>query len=79
MTPPTVVATQGPESEAQFAIKRIGVVGLGHMGRAFAANLAEDGRQVSVYDRDKERITAFCRPASGVPSGSAILPIAMWC
>lgn len=59
MTPPTVVATQGPESEAQFAIKRIGVVGLGHMGRAFAANLAEDGRQVSVYDRDKERITAL--------------------
>jgi 3-hydroxyisobutyrate dehydrogenase-like beta-hydroxyacid dehydrogenase len=59
MTSPTVADTQRRESEAQFAIKRVGVVGLGHMGRAFAANLAEDGRQMSVYDRDKERITAL--------------------
>jgi cytochrome d ubiquinol oxidase subunit I len=40
---------------AQFVIKRVGVVGLGHMGRAFAANLVGDGHRVSVYDRDRER------------------------
>ena len=42
-----------------FVIKRVGVVGLGHMGRAFAANLVADGHQVSVYDRDKKRIAAL--------------------
>jgi 3-hydroxyisobutyrate dehydrogenase-like beta-hydroxyacid dehydrogenase len=40
-----------------FVVRRVGVVGLGHMGRAFAANLIEDGHQVSVYDRDPERTT----------------------
>ncbi len=59
MTPPMTVAPQPPESGAQFTIRRVGVVGLGHMGRAFAANLVEDGHQVSVYDRDKERIAAL--------------------
>jgi 3-hydroxyisobutyrate dehydrogenase-like beta-hydroxyacid dehydrogenase len=38
------------------ALRRVGVVGLGHMGHAFAANLLADGHQMSVYDRDKERI-----------------------
>jgi 3-hydroxyisobutyrate dehydrogenase-like beta-hydroxyacid dehydrogenase len=42
-----------------FIVGHVGVVGLGHMGRAFAANLVEDGHQVSVYDRDEERITAL--------------------
>lgn len=44
---------------AQFAIGRVGVVGLGHMGHAFAVNLIEDGRQVVVYDRDPERIATL--------------------
>jgi 3-hydroxyisobutyrate dehydrogenase-like beta-hydroxyacid dehydrogenase len=44
---------------AQFVIKRVGVAGLGHMGRAFAANLVGDGHRVSVYDRDRERIAAL--------------------
>ncbi|HTU55291.1 MAG TPA: NAD(P)-dependent oxidoreductase [Acetobacteraceae bacterium] len=43
---------------ADFAIKRVGVVGLGHMGHAFAINLVEDGYQVSVYDRDPARAAA---------------------
>jgi 3-hydroxyisobutyrate dehydrogenase-like beta-hydroxyacid dehydrogenase len=55
MTPPTITATQPPEPEAQFLVKRIGVVGLGHMGHAFAANLVADGHQVLVYDRDPKR------------------------
>ena len=33
----------------------IGVIGLGHMGHAFAVNLVEDGHQVLVYDRDPQR------------------------
>jgi 3-hydroxyisobutyrate dehydrogenase-like beta-hydroxyacid dehydrogenase len=59
MTSPVIFATRAPGPAAQFVIKRVGVVGLGHMGRAFAANLVEDGHRVSVYDRDKERIAAL--------------------
>lgn len=33
----------------------IGVIGLGHMGHAFATNLVEDGYEVLAYDRDPER------------------------
>ncbi len=40
-------------------MKRGGGVGLGHMGRAFAANLVADGHQVSVYGRDREQIAAL--------------------
>jgi 3-hydroxyisobutyrate dehydrogenase-like beta-hydroxyacid dehydrogenase len=40
---------------AEFVIRRVGVVGLGHMGHAFAVNLVEDGHQVFVYDRDPKR------------------------
>ena len=34
---------------------RVGVIGLGHMGHAFAVNLVADGYQVFVYDRDPKR------------------------
>ena len=44
---------------AEFVIKRVGVVGLGHMGHAFAVNLVEDGHQVFVYDRDPKRTAAL--------------------
>ena len=44
---------------AEFVIRRVGVVGLGHMGHAFAVNLVEDGHQVSVYDRDPKRAAAL--------------------
>ncbi len=39
-------------------VKRVGVVGLGHMGHGFAANLLEDGYQVLAYDRDPRRAAA---------------------
>ena len=41
------------------AVKRVGVVGLGHMGHAFAANLVQDGHEVLAYDRDAQRATAL--------------------
>jgi 3-hydroxyisobutyrate dehydrogenase-like beta-hydroxyacid dehydrogenase len=43
---------------AEFVIRRVGVVGLGHMGHAFAVNLVEDGHQVFVYDRDPKQAAA---------------------
>ena len=42
-----------------FVLRHIGVVGLGHMGHAFAVNLIEDGHQVVVYDRDPKRAAAL--------------------
>jgi 3-hydroxyisobutyrate dehydrogenase-like beta-hydroxyacid dehydrogenase len=42
-----------------FIVRRVGVVGLGHMGHAFAVNLVEDGHQVFVYDRDPKRAGAL--------------------
>jgi 3-hydroxyisobutyrate dehydrogenase-like beta-hydroxyacid dehydrogenase len=38
-----------------FVVRRIGMVGLGHMGHAFAVNFVADGHQVLVYDRDPRR------------------------
>jgi 3-hydroxyisobutyrate dehydrogenase-like beta-hydroxyacid dehydrogenase len=38
--------------------RRIGVVGLGHMGVAFAANFVADGHQVLVWDRNPEHVGA---------------------
>jgi 3-hydroxyisobutyrate dehydrogenase-like beta-hydroxyacid dehydrogenase len=51
---------------AEFVIKRVGVVGLGQMGHAFAVNLIEDSYQVSVYDRDPNRMAVLtgARPAA---------------
>ena len=40
-------------------VKRVGVVGLGHMGHAFAVNLLQDGYEVLAYDRDATRATAL--------------------
>ena len=37
----------------------VGVVGLGHMGAAFALNLIDDGRRVLVYDRDPAHVEAL--------------------
>src|SRR5216683_3264087 len=50
-----------PQSEGvtRFVVKRVGVVGLGHMGHAFAVNLVEDGYQVLAYDRDPKRAAAL--------------------
>jgi 3-hydroxyisobutyrate dehydrogenase-like beta-hydroxyacid dehydrogenase len=40
-------------------VKRVGMVGLGHMGQAFAVNLLVDGYEVLAYDREAERATAL--------------------
>jgi 3-hydroxyisobutyrate dehydrogenase-like beta-hydroxyacid dehydrogenase len=45
-----------PKADVKFVIRRVGVIGLGHMGHAFAVNLVEDGYKVLVYDRDPERV-----------------------
>jgi 3-hydroxyisobutyrate dehydrogenase-like beta-hydroxyacid dehydrogenase len=44
--------------QADLIQRRIGVVGLGHMGVAFAANFVADGHQVLVWDRNPEHVTA---------------------
>jgi 3-hydroxyisobutyrate dehydrogenase-like beta-hydroxyacid dehydrogenase len=54
-THPTASAGESPRS----VIRQVGVVGLGHMGHAFAANLLADGYRVLVCDRDLERIKAL--------------------
>jgi 3-hydroxyisobutyrate dehydrogenase-like beta-hydroxyacid dehydrogenase len=58
----------GRES-TESVIKHIGMVGLGHMGHAFAANLIEDGHQVLVYDRDPKRIAALTRARAAAHLG----------
>ena len=65
MTPPMAITAQPTDTSVAFVIKRIGVVGLGHMGHAFAVNLVADGHQVSVYDRDLKRAAEVtgARPA----------------
>ena len=51
------IERSGPEGEhqgaAKFAIRRVGVIGLGNMGHALAVNLVEDGYQVRVFDRNQ--------------------------
>jgi hypothetical protein len=60
-------------SALEFLITRVGVVGLGHMGQAFAVNLVEDGHQVLVYDRDPKR-----RAAPALRQSSPISRPATW-
>lgn len=62
----TPAAAQGePRESVKFAIRRVGVIGLGNMGHAIAVNLVEDGYRVLVFDRDRER-------AAGLQSAGAI-------
>ena len=48
-----------PPAPAKLVIRRVGVIGLGNMGHALAANLVEDGYPVLVFDQDRERATAL--------------------
>jgi NAD binding domain of 6-phosphogluconate dehydrogenase len=49
-----------PQSEeATRFVERVGVVGLGHMGHAFAVNLVEDGYQVSPPARTPSKTTSL--------------------
>jgi len=50
---------------ANLEPRRIGVVGLGHMGMAFATNLVADGHQVLVWDRDAEHVATRPTGAQG--------------
>lgn len=52
-------ASVAREALGESVIKRVGVVGLGHMGHAFAMNLIEDGYEVFAYDRDPKRAEAL--------------------
>jgi len=45
---------------------RIGVIGLGIMGRAMAENLLKGGFNVSVYNRDRAKTTTFARKGCAV-------------
>jgi 3-hydroxyisobutyrate dehydrogenase-like beta-hydroxyacid dehydrogenase len=44
-----------PQQPERSAIRRVGVIGLGHMGHAFAVNLIADGYQVFAFDRNTSR------------------------
>jgi 3-hydroxyisobutyrate dehydrogenase-like beta-hydroxyacid dehydrogenase len=52
---PSTPSDKPPHSKELWAIGSIGVVGLGRMGQAFAANLMSGGYQVVAYDRDPQR------------------------
>jgi 3-hydroxyisobutyrate dehydrogenase-like beta-hydroxyacid dehydrogenase len=54
------------------AVKHVGVVGLGHMGHAFAVNLLQDGYQVLAYDRNAERAATL----SGARAAAALADLA---
>ena len=57
-------------------LRQIGVIGLGHMGNAFATNLIADGYQVTVFDRDAKHAAP---PCPGALKSSTSLPgRAMW-
>jgi 3-hydroxyisobutyrate dehydrogenase-like beta-hydroxyacid dehydrogenase len=47
-----------PPNRSQHAIKTVGVIGLGHMGHAFATNLVADGYDVITFDHDPKRAAA---------------------
>jgi 3-hydroxyisobutyrate dehydrogenase-like beta-hydroxyacid dehydrogenase len=51
----------------------VGVVGLGHMGQAFAANLVADGYQVFAYDRNPEHVEPLQRAGAHVAARLADL------
>ena len=55
---PSGAAAERQGSE-KFVVRRVGVIGLGNMGHALAVNLIEDGYQVRVFDRNRERIMAM--------------------
>jgi 3-hydroxyisobutyrate dehydrogenase-like beta-hydroxyacid dehydrogenase len=65
MNASTANPSNSDASNAKLGIGRVGVVGLGHMGHAFAVNLLEDGYQVSVYDRDPKRAAVLTRARAG--------------
>ena len=53
------LAHKRPALNPDSSLRRIGVIGLGHMGGDFAANLIADGYQVTVYDCNEKHIAPF--------------------
>jgi 3-hydroxyisobutyrate dehydrogenase-like beta-hydroxyacid dehydrogenase len=64
-------APMTPTSSSAF----VGVVGLGHMGAAFALNLIADGRRVLAYDRDPAHVEAL--RAAGAEGACAVADLAV--
>jgi len=56
-------------SKSMTAIRRIGVVGLGHMGSAFAENLIADGYQMTVYDRNEKNAAPLVAKGATAAAG----------
>ena len=65
----------GRRRSVKFAIRRVGVVGLGQMGRAFATNLIADGHYVLVHDRDPNGIADLV--AAGAHGAAALKDLAI--
>ena len=55
----TIAATASDKAASPLPSIQVGVVGLGHMGGAFAPNLLADGFRVLGIDRDSERVSAL--------------------
>ena len=77
--PSSSAAVSGPLSEGSVtpAPSRltVGVVGLGHMGDAFALNLIADGHRVLTYDRDPVREAELRKAGAEAVSGLADLAV----
>ena len=52
--------------------ERVGVIGLGNIGGAVAANLVADGHHVSVFDLDQNRVQSLV--GAGARAASARAP-----
>ena len=74
MSTPADAAQNRAASNADSAIRRIGVIGLGHMGSDFADNLIADGYQVTVYDLNEKHIAALV--AKGATGAARLRDIA---
>jgi 3-hydroxyisobutyrate dehydrogenase-like beta-hydroxyacid dehydrogenase len=71
---PTVPAAPGnPPGQiaATLPVQRVGIVGLGRMGEAFAKNIMADGYQVTVYDRSEPRRTLLAKAGASAASDLA--------
>jgi 3-hydroxyisobutyrate dehydrogenase len=53
-----------------MAIKTIGFIGIGNMGRPMAANLIKGGYQVVAYDADAKRVQQFAHDVGAKAAGS---------
>ena len=59
------VAFPASQASPQATIKCVGVVGLGRMGEAFAANLLTAGYRIVAFDRDQRRAQALQAKGAG--------------